>query len=230
MRSAEARPNRAVVRMCGIAHDRYACSRIRDDPTLNYCESHFAPTRDALNAHNSFICDPHAAKHVAGGASRSGMGVGGTEFQTDLHAARRGAQSYITQVGQTTLCNRHHSIDQQLCRWLLMFLDRQASNELPLTHEHIVEVMGVRRESVTEAARRLQIAGCIRYQRGHISVVDRTALEARSCECYEIVKRETNRLLDMSQSAKMAATPAAVDRVRSRRSEPSIRHASSNFV
>jgi hypothetical protein len=111
-----------------------------------------------------------------------------------------------------------------------MFLDRQASNELPLTHEHIVEVMGVRRESVTEAARRLQIAGCIRYQRGHISVVDRTALEARSCECYEIVKRETNRLLDMSQSAKMAATPAAVDRVRSRRSEPSIRHASSNFV
>jgi CRP-like cAMP-binding protein len=110
----------------------------------------------------------------------------------------RYAQSYITQVGQTISCNRHHSIVQQLCRWLLMFLDRQASNELPLTHEHIAELMGVRRESVTEAARKLQIAGCIRYQRGHIWVGDRTGLEARSCECYRVAKRETDRLLEMS--------------------------------
>jgi CRP-like cAMP-binding protein len=142
----------------------------------------------------------------------------------------RYAQSYITQVAQTTSCNRHHAIDQQLCRWLLMFLDREASNELSLTHEHVAELMGVRRESVTEAARKLQIAGCIRYQRGHISVVDRTGLEARSCECYRIAKRETDRLLEMSLSAKMAVTRAAVDRVRSGRSEPSTRHAASTFA
>jgi CRP-like cAMP-binding protein len=112
----------------------------------------------------------------------------------------RYAQSYITQVAQTTVCNRHHSIDQQLCRWLLMFLDCQASNEVPLTHEHIAELMGVRRESVSEAARRLQTTGYIRYQRGHISVLERIGLEARACECYEIVKRETNRLLQMSRA------------------------------
>lgn len=117
----------------------------------------------------------------------------------------RYAQSYVTQVAQTIVCNRHHTITQQLCRWLLMFLDRQASNELPLTHEHIAELMGVRRESVSEAARELQIAGCIRGQRGRISVVDRSGLEARSCECYRIARQENDRLLEMSQSAKMAA-------------------------
>ena|SRR5450631_1074764 len=137
----------------------------------------------------------------------------------------RYAQSYITQVAQSISCNRHHSIVQQLCRWLLMFMDRQASNELPLTHERIAELMGVRRESVTEAARKLQIAGCIRYTRGHISVLDRTGLEARSCECYRVAKRETDRLLEMSRSAKIAITQAAVDRVRGGRSEPSTRHA-----
>lgn len=142
----------------------------------------------------------------------------------------RYAQSYITQVGQTISCNRHHSIVQQLCRWLLMFLDRQASNELPLTHEHIAELMGVRRESVTEAAGKLQIAGCIRYQRGHISVLDRTGLEARSCECYCVAKRETDRLLEMSRSAKIAVTQSAVDRVRRERSELFTRRASSSFA
>ncbi len=142
----------------------------------------------------------------------------------------RYAQCYITQVGQTISCNRHHSIVQQLCRWLLMFLDRQASNELPLTHEHIAELLGVRRESVSEAARKLQIAGCIRYQRGHISVIDRTGLEARSCECYRIAKRETDRLLEMSRSAKISVTRAVVDRVRSGPSEPSTRHAASSFA
>jgi hypothetical protein len=90
--------------------------------------------------------------------------------------------------------------------------------------------MGVRRESVTEAARKLQITGCIRYQRGRISVLDRTGLEARSCECYRVAKRETDRLLEMSQSAKVVVTQSAVDRVRSGPSEPSTRHAASSFA
>jgi hypothetical protein len=111
-----------------------------------------------------------------------------------------------------------------------MFLDRRASNELPLTHEHIAELMGVRRESVTAAARKLHIVGCIRYQRGHISVIDRTGLEVRSCECYRIAKREADRLLELSRSAKMAVTRVAGDRVRSGPSESSTRHAASSFA
>jgi CRP-like cAMP-binding protein len=142
----------------------------------------------------------------------------------------RYAQSYIAQVAQTIVCNRHHAIDQQLCRWRLMFLDRRASNELPLTHDQIAELMGVRRESVTEAARELQIARYIRYQRGRISVIDRTGLEGRSCECYGIGKRETARLLEMSQSAQMAATQAPGDWVRNGRSESFTAHASPNFA
>jgi CRP-like cAMP-binding protein len=124
----------------------------------------------------------------------------------------RYTQSYLTQVAQTSVCNRYHSIDQQLCRWLLMFLDRQTSNDLTLTQEQIAELMGVRRESVTEAARKLQIAGSIRYQRGHISVVDRMDLETRSCECYEIATREADRLLAMShRSGKLASVKAAAN-------------------
>jgi CRP-like cAMP-binding protein len=140
------------------------------------------------------------------------------------------ALTYMTQVGQTISCNRRHSIVQQLCRWLLMFLDRQASNEVPLTHEHIAEIMGVRRESVTEAARKLQFAGCIRYQRGNISVLDRTALEARSCECGCIAQRKTDRPLEMSQSTRIAVTRSAIDGVRRERSAPSFRHAASSFA
>jgi len=142
----------------------------------------------------------------------------------------RYALSYLTQVGQTISCNRHHSVDQQLCRWLLMFLDRLASNDLPFTHEHIAELIGVRRESVTEAAGKLQIAGCIRYHRGRISVVDRAVLENRSCECYRTAKRETDRLLQMSQSDKIAVTHSAVDRVRCEPSEPPAHHAYSRFA
>jgi CRP-like cAMP-binding protein len=142
----------------------------------------------------------------------------------------RYAQSYITQVGQTIVCNRHHSVIQQLCRWLLMFMDRQGSYELPVTQEVIAELMGVRRESVTQAAGKLQIAGCIRYHRGHISVLDRTGLESSSCECYRVAKREIDRLLEMSQSARIAVTQAAHNRVRSERSEPSTRHAASSFA
>ena len=142
----------------------------------------------------------------------------------------RYAQSYLTQVAQTLVCNRHHSIVQQLCRWLLLFIDRHASNELPLTHECIGELMGVRRESVTEAVRKLKIAGCIGYERGHLSVLDRSGLEDRSCECYRVVKRETDRLLEMSVSGRVAVTQSAVDRVRGAPSEPSTRHAASSFA
>ena len=106
----------------------------------------------------------------------------------------RYTQSLITQMAQTAACNRHHSIDQQLCRWLLLSMDRLPTNELSMTQELIANMLGVRREGVTEAAGKLQKAGIIRYQRGHITVVDRPALEKRCCECYEVVKRETDRL------------------------------------
>jgi CRP-like cAMP-binding protein len=98
-------------------------------------------------------------------------------------------------MAQTAVCNRHHSVDQQLCRWLLLSLDRLASNELSMTQELIANMLGVRREGVTEAAGKLQDAGLIRYRRGQISVVDRPGLEARVCECYQVVKTEFDRLL-----------------------------------
>ena len=143
----------------------------------------------------------------------------------------RYAQSYITQVAQTTVCNRHHSIDQQLSRWLLMFSDRLASNEVLLTHEHIAELMGVRRESVSEAAGKLQAAGYIRNRRGRISVVDRGGLEACACECYEIVKRETDRLLQMSRRiTPRPMIPPAVDRVDTEGSKRIAAHAAPTFA
>jgi CRP-like cAMP-binding protein len=101
----------------------------------------------------------------------------------------------LTQMAQTAVCNRHHTIDQQLCRWLLLSLDRLPSNELVMTQELIADMLGVRREGVTEAAGKLQAAGLIRYHRGHISVLDRSGLEARVCECYEVVRNEFHRLL-----------------------------------
>jgi CRP-like cAMP-binding protein len=107
----------------------------------------------------------------------------------------RYTQALITQMSQTAVCNRHHSVDQQLCRWLLLSLDRLSSNELTMTQELIANMLGVRREGVTEAAGKLQDAGLIHYRRGKITVVDRRALEARACECYEVVKREFDRLL-----------------------------------
>ena len=107
----------------------------------------------------------------------------------------RHTQSVLTQTAQTAVCNRHHSIDQQLCRCLLMRLDRSTSNELVLTQELIAGVLGVRREGVTEAAGRLQKAGLIEYRRGHITVLDRAGLVERVCECYAVVKNESDRLL-----------------------------------
>lgn len=107
----------------------------------------------------------------------------------------RYTQALITQMSQTAVCNRHHSIDQQLCRWLLLSLDRLPSNELTMTQELIANMLGVRREGVTEAAGKLQRQSVIEYSRGHITVLDRHKLEQLSCECYAVVKMETDRLL-----------------------------------
>ena len=112
-----------------------------------------------------------------------------------LHLLLRYTQALITQMAQTAVCNRHHSLDQQLCRWLLLSLDRLPTKELVMTQELIANMLGVRREGVTEAALKLQDAGCIRYARGRISVLDRPALEKRTCECYAVVKKEYDRLL-----------------------------------
>jgi CRP-like cAMP-binding protein len=111
-----------------------------------------------------------------------------------LHVLLRYTQSLITQMSQTAVCNRHHSVDQQLCRWLLLSLDRLPSSQLNMTQELISNMLGVRREGVTNAAGKLQELGVIRYNRGHITVLDRPKLETLSCECYAVVKKETDRL------------------------------------
>jgi len=120
----------------------------------------------------------------------------------------RYTQALITQMFQTAACNRHHSVDQQLCRWLLLTLDRMTSSDLVMTQELVASMLGVRREGITQAAGSLQEAGFIRYRRGHISVLDRAGLETRSCECYAVVKRELGRLL--SDVRHRQALPAAV--------------------
>ncbi len=112
-----------------------------------------------------------------------------------LHLLLRYTQALITQMSQTAVCNRHHTLDQQLCRWLLLSLDRLQGNELLMTQELIANMLGVRREGVTESALKLQHAGLIKYARGHISVLDRAGLEKRTCECYAVVKKEYDRLL-----------------------------------
>jgi CRP-like cAMP-binding protein len=112
-----------------------------------------------------------------------------------LHLLLRYTQALLTQMAQTAVCNRHHALDQQLCRWLLLSLDRLDGNELVMTQELIANMLGVRREGVTEGALQLQKEGLIRYARGHITVLDREGLERRTCECYAVVKREYDRLL-----------------------------------
>ena len=112
-----------------------------------------------------------------------------------LHLMLRYTQALITQMAQTAVCNRHHSLDQQLCRWLLLSLDRLHGNELQMTQELIANMLGVRREGVTEGALKLQKAKLIHYARGHITVLDRAGIEARTCECYAVVKKEYDRLL-----------------------------------
>lgn len=112
-----------------------------------------------------------------------------------MHLLLRYTQALISQMVQTAACNRHHSLDQQLCRWLLLSMDRLQGNALVMTQELIANMLGVRREGVTEAALKLQAAGLIRYARGHITVLDRKGLELRTCECYAVVKHEYDRLL-----------------------------------
>src|SRR5437868_9736250 len=116
-------------------------------------------------------------------------------FGPTMHLLLRYTQALITQMAQTAVCNRHHSVDQQLCRWLLLSLDRLSSNELSMTQELIANMLGVRREGVTEAAGKLQDAGLISYRRGRITVLDRPGVEARSCECYQVVNTDFDRLL-----------------------------------
>ena len=111
------------------------------------------------------------------------------------HLLLRYTLAMLTQMAQTAVCNRHHTVDQQLCRWLLLSLDRLPTNELSMTQELIANMLGVRREGVTEAAGKLQSAGLIHYDRGRITVLDRPGLEARVCECYEVVRKEFRRLL-----------------------------------
>ena len=118
-----------------------------------------------------------------------------------MHLLLRYTQALITQMAQTAVCNRHHSLDQQLCRWLLLSLDRLSGNELVMTQELIANMLGVRREGVTEGALKLQNIGLIRYSRGRILVLDRPGLERRSCECYAVVKKEYDRLLPVKIAA-----------------------------
>ena len=117
-----------------------------------------------------------------------------------MHLMLRYTQALITQMAQTAVCNRHHSLDQQLCRWLLLSLDRLRGSDLVMTQDLIANMLGVRREGVTESARKLQDAGLIRYARGRIKVLDREGLEQRTCECYAVVKREYDRLLPDKQA------------------------------
>lgn len=151
---------------------------------------------------------------MGGGANLSRLVVqrSGAFYRLDAHALltefERGgptaalllryAQALMTQVSQNAACNRHHSVDQRLCRWLLLNLDRLSVNDLSLTQEFIAGILGVRREGVTESALKLQAAGLIRYARGHIHVTDRAGLEARACECYDVVRHEYERLLPPS--------------------------------
>jgi len=139
-----------------------------------------------------------AVVQSAGSGCRLDADVMKAEFERGgpvLHLMLRYTQALITQMAQTAACNRHHSLDQQLCRWLLLSMDRLQGNELVMTQELIANMLGVRREGVTEGALKLQKAGLIRYSRGHITVLDRAGLEERACECYAVVKREYDRLL-----------------------------------
>ena len=139
-----------------------------------------------------------AVVQSAGSAYRFRDSVLKIEFERGgalQHLLLRYTQSLITQMAQTAACNRHHAVEQQLCRWLLLSLDRLHSSELTMTQELIANMLGVRREGVTEAAGNLQAAGLIHYSRGKITVLDRSKLEARVCECYAVVKRESDRLL-----------------------------------
>ena len=151
-----------------------------------------------------------AVVQSAGNGYRLRASVLKTEFSLGgqlQHLALRYTQALITQMAQTAVCNRHHALEQQLCRWLLLSIDRLAGNELVMTQELIANMLGVRRGGVTEAAGKLQAEGLISYSRGHIKILDRQKLEARVCECYAVVKKEFDRLLpDRSPATTTTAT------------------------
>jgi CRP-like cAMP-binding protein len=152
-----------------------------------------------------------AVVHSAGSGYRLGANALLEEFNLGGAAMRlllRYTQALITQMAQTAACNKHHTLDKKLCRWLLLTLDRIQGAELHMTHELIANILGVRREGVTEAALKLQSAGVIRYTRGRITVIDRVALEHRACECYEVVRKEYQRLLPQRQSKWLLKTLA----------------------
>ena len=171
--------------------------------TANGASTEFAVTgNEGVIGVASFLGGEYMPSHAvvlsAGYAYRLGADLLRNEVEHDgpmPHLLLRYTQALIAQTAQIAVCNRHHSLEQQMCRWLLSCLDRLPSNELTVTQELIANMLGVRRESVTEAAGKLQEAGLIHYGRGHISVLDRSQLEARVCECYAVVKREYGRLL-----------------------------------
>ena len=139
-----------------------------------------------------------AVVQCAGQGFRLDAGLMRDEFELGgaaMHLLLRYTQALITQMAQTAVCNRHHSLDKQLCRWLLLTLDRLPGSQLRMTQELIASMLGVRRESITESAHRLERAGLLEYSRGHIRVLDRPGLEKRTCECYAVVKKEYTRLL-----------------------------------
>lgn len=146
-----------------------------------------------------------AIVQVAGESYRMLASALKREFDSNdriMNLLLRYTQALITQMGQTAVCNRHHSIEQQLCRWLLLSVDRLPTNDVYMTQELIANMLGVRREGVTEAARKLQNAGLIKYSRGHIQVMDRPKLEKSVCECYQVVKNEFERLLPLKHDPK----------------------------
>ena len=152
-----------------------------------------------------------AVVQTAGDAYRLERRLLKQEFDRSGPAQRlllRYTQALMTQMSQTAVCNRHHSVEQQLCRWLLLTLDRVPSLELVMTQELVASMLGVRREGITQAAGDLQDAGVIRYRRGHIAVVERSGLEARACECYAVVKKELTRLLSDVRHRQEPATAA----------------------
>ncbi len=156
-----------------------------------------------------------AVVQIAGTAYHLQANVLEDEFKRHgefLELILRYAQSQITQTAQTAVCNRHHSIDQQLCRWLLLMLDRSPGAELKLTHEMIAHMIGVRREGITQAAGRLQKQGAIEYARGHITVRQRGLLESQSCECYGVVRRECERLLPQCAGGGEIKSPSSACR------------------
>lgn len=147
-------------------------------------------------AHRAVVFAEGHAYRLRAEAIRAALGRAGGRRRGALNLVLlRYLQALLTQMSQTAVCNRQHAIPQQLCRWLLFCVDRSGSSELSMTHEQIAGLLGVRREGVTEAAGRLQAAGLIQYQRGHITVLDRAGLEARCCECYRVVRKEYERLL-----------------------------------